>query len=194
MIQTVTFCLWYWQLNQDTHLGINAFAVAWVLISAIGRTLHQCEKWSTHISRYLYSSQEGKGPVMLLCTCSKCSSGNEKVSTGACVCLPIFAFWHYMQDLDHSWICDFILGQTSLTDTVVPGLDKLCRLEKMVCHNDSRTKGHIFPVLVSHTTCRLLLGTCIFVKLSEVLLFLSSGWSCWSFSSSSTNAALFTQI
>lgn len=117
-----------------------------------------------HTSTDMYiPSQGGKRAVMSMCTYSNCSSGNRKGSTGLHVCHSASAFWHCMQDLDHSQICDIISGHTylsvtSLMDALAPRWDRLCRLKKKVHHNDSGTKGHIFPVLVSYITSSLLLG------------------------------------
>ena len=36
-------------------------------ILAMGRTLHQREKRSTHVNKYVYPPQGGKGPVMSIC-------------------------------------------------------------------------------------------------------------------------------
>ena len=101
---------------------------------------------------------------MSMCTCSNRSSGDGKGSTGVCVRLSTLAFWQCSQVLTHSRISDFIRGQTylcvsSLMEALAPGWDRLWRLEKKICRNDSGTNGRIFPVLMTYTMSWLLLET-----------------------------------
>ena len=173
--------------------AMNVFTVLWTSILAIGRTLHQREKRSTHVNKYVYPSQAGKGPEMFMCTCSNRSSGDGKWSTGVRVYLPILALWHCSQVLAYSRIFDFKRGQTyfsvsSLMEALARGWDKLWKRKKKIRQNDSGTNGRIFPVLTSHTMFRLLFGTRNFVKFRE--LFRSSFWRSWSFSCSSTNSTV----
>ena len=172
--------------KQDTQPAMNIFTVVWASMLAMRRTKHQKEKRLTHVNKYVYPSQGSKRPVM----CSNRSSGDGKGSTGFRMYLPILAFWHCSQVLAHSWISSFIWGHTYLSDislmeAFASGWDRLWRLEKKICRNDSGTNGHIFPIL-----SRLLFGTRIFVNFRKVELSWSRFWRIWSLSCSFTNSVM----
>ena len=83
--------------NTETgHLSRNKW---FSCCTATVRTSHQREKWSTHVSKYVYPSQAGKRPIMPMYTCSNRSFRDGKGLVSVRVCQPTQAFCYCTQVL-----------------------------------------------------------------------------------------------
>ena len=119
-------------------------------------------------------------------------SSEERMESGSVqLCLLILVYWHRTLVFKRSQMSDFIPGQINLSVTcqievLAPKWDKLCR-ENNVCCNVSGVNGCNHLVLVSHTTSKLVFGTCIFKNFKQGGLLHRSCCSCWYFACSSIN-------
>jgi len=77
-----------------------------------GNAYGQCVNLSTHVRRYLYPWDGGRGPTISAWTTSKRASRGLNDTIVAVVCLITLAHWHWGQTLIQWLLSLFILGQT----------------------------------------------------------------------------------